>query len=313
MRRNRNSNFSRVSFSSIILDMRIFIALSLVILLITPCRAAQDTEAAKDNAICFPEGMSEEECKTIDTSYEKTLCLEGFFKDMVLEKSAIATIDLAREMQAAGEIDDCHLVAHMAGHANLHKHDYDLGKALATCPLDCIQGCIHGAVQTYVAERVDIENIEEELSGICNDIQRDTQLYRQCIHGIGHGFLTNNYMPVEQAIKACRKLGGEDSHTCLGGLFMENMQPNLLLPENQFAASIPRACDAVDDSGDQTLIFLCYEAVGEAAMFYTAHNLFRSLEYCATSLDNPEYVTICKDGAREQSRTVLKNEETSHH
>jgi hypothetical protein len=265
--------------------------------------------------VCLPEEATAHNGCLVESnpSFEKTLCLEDYFVNMAYLESAEKAISTAKQMQQDGKIDDCHIVAHMVGKANLIKYNYDLGRALGTCSMDCIQGCIHGAVQNYVSEKVDVANIKTELSKVCNSLDKTSLIYAQCVHGIGHGFLTNNYMSIPEAIKACQSLGGKDSHDCLGGLFMENMQKNLLLSEDEFKDALPMTCKAMENSEDRSLTHTCFDSIGEGIMFYTGHNLARSLEYCALASSSLKNIHACKQGARTEAQTVILGHSQSHH
>ncbi len=261
--------------------------------------------SAAASQICLPPDTAKSGCKGKSASYENTICLEDYFVNMTYLESATKAIDSARRMQEDGEIDDCHIVAHMVGKANLIKYGYDLGKALGTCSTSCLQGCIHGAVQTYVSEKVDVTRLKEELSSICEGLDKHSPVYGQCIHGLGHGFLTGDYMSITEAIAACESLDSADSHRCLGGVFMENMQKNLLLPESEFRARLPQTCTIIEKMNRPSLTRACYSDMGEGIMFYTAHNLGQSLEYCNLVSNNYDNITACKKGARTEARIGL--------
>lgn len=242
-----------------------------------------------------------EQCVEMKGSHKRIKCFEPYFKALTREKSATAAIAEAKAMREKGIINDCHMVAHMVGQENLYKHNYDLGKSLATCPMDCIQGCIHSSVQNYIAEKIDKKDIANELSKVCANIERPSELYTQCVHGVGHGFLTGNYMTLPEAIKACEKFESSDISTCLGGVTMENMQHHLLLSEDDLKKKLPTVCALLENSDNQVALKMCYSAIGEGLMFYTAQNLEKALSLCPYASTEKNRFLICAEGAYEEA------------
>jgi hypothetical protein len=198
-------------------------------------------------------------------------------------------------MEDQGVLSDCHLIAHFVGKANLEKYGFDLGQALSTCSTDCIQGCIHGAVQTYVSQKDSFEEFIAELDTVCEVVSGDAWLRRQCVHGVGHGFLTGGFLPLAQAIDACHDFQGEEVQTCLDGLFMEYMQQFLFLSEEELKREIPGICSEVILMNEETYTRLCYSSIGEGLMFYTTHDLRKSLHLC--DLLTRESRNLCKKAA----------------
>jgi hypothetical protein len=244
-----------------------------------------------------PEGQAHllEACEAHGETYEKTICLEPYFAEITKRESAAAAVARAQEMEHQGLISDCHLIAHFVGEANLEKHGNNLGQALSTCSTDCIQGCIHGAVQTYVSQKDSFEEFIAELDILCDGVSDDPWLRRQCVHGVGHGFLTGGFLPLGQAIEACDKFQGKEVNTCLNGLFMEHMQGYLHLPEPELTAEIPKICAKVVAMGKDVLTTFCFDAIGEGLMFYTAHDLRKSLGLCGRLAGGPK--DLCMEAA----------------
>ncbi len=249
--------------------------------------------------------MSTRCCEAHGESYEKTICLEPYFAEITMKESAAASVARAQEMAQQGLISDCHLIAHFVGEANLEKHGNDLGQALSTCPTDCIQGCIHGAVQTYVSRQDSFEAFITELDSLCDGVSDDPWLRRQCVHGVGHGFLTGDFLPLDQAIKACGRFTGKEVNTCFTGLFMEHMQGYLHLSETELTAEIPTICAKVVQMNNEILTTFCFDAIGEGLMFYTAHDLRKSLGLCEGLAGRPR--NLCMESAiREAENAPLR-------
>ena len=241
-----------------------------------------------------------EACEAHGETYEKTVCLAPYFAALTKERSASVAVARAQEMEDQGLLSDCHLIAHFVGEANLEKHDFDLGQALSTCSTECIQGCIHGAVQTYVRRKDSFKAFVAELDTICDRIPDDPSLRRQCVHGVGHGFLTGDFLPLDQAIEACHRFQGKEVNTCLAGLFMEHMQGYLFLSEPELKEEIPNICAQVLSMDNDLFTSFCYDAIGEGLMFYTAHDLRESLGLCGLLAGAPR--DICMEAAIYETR-----------
>ena len=219
-------------------------------------------------------------CLATEDPHRRTASFGSYFQSLTKLRSAEIAIARAQELKHQGALDDCHIIAHYVGEANLDKHDSDLGKALATCPTGCLHGCIHGAVQTYVSRKDSFESFIAELDHVCDVVQHDARLQRQCIHGVGHGFLTGNFLPLGAALAACRKFGTKHEETCLGGVFMENMRQYVELSPDELTKAIPDICRDAVSTNDATHTRLCVDSIGEGLMFHTGHDLRRSLESC---------------------------------
>lgn len=185
-----------------------------------------------------------------------------------------------REMKKGGKIDDCHLIAHIIGDETMRKHSFDTGRALASCSLDCIQGCVHGAMQTFVSEKIDTTDIAAELKHVCDSVADNRLLRRQCIHGVGHGFLTGSFLPLEEAIDACHHFQGREALTCLDGVSMEIMQAHLLVSEEELKAELPNICAEAIAVGKDQFDIKCFISIGEGLMFFTGHDLEKSTRLC---------------------------------
>jgi hypothetical protein len=124
-----------------------------------------------------------------------------------------------------GKIDDCHLLAHIVGEAQLKKSQGDVGKAIGSCPDGCIQGCIHGVIESSFGS-LQRDNIDaSKLLATCDNLKHNDVSYRQCIHGLGHGLLSHGIFSIQEAVALCQS--HQDAYfqfNCLfagvvGGLF----------------------------------------------------------------------------------------------
>ena len=142
-----------------------------------------------------------DECLVLPRGYERIHCLQPYFEALTYEASAEIAISRAEELKTEGVIDDCHLSAHFVGEANLEKHNWDLGKAFSRCSFGCLEGCFHGTLEAYISQRTEPVDFSTEITTVCNDLGSTPKLKRQCIHGIGHGLLAHNYLPLVEAVE----------------------------------------------------------------------------------------------------------------
>lgn len=242
------------------------------------------------------------ECAELDKPFERSQCLSSYFKILTQKASAKTALARAQALEREGVIDDCHLPAHEIGQVNFQKNENNVGKAFATCPLGCIEGCFHGVMEEYVQQEGSVEAIVENVEAVCTSAHEDPLLQRQCIHGIGHGLLQHKTDDMSEAIAQCKKMEGDFyQHTCLGGMFMENVNAYLSLSEEQLQNELPQICANIDAE----LLPLCLEVVGEGLMFHTGHDLERSTELCYGLPQ--EHQTLCIDGATAEADTHTRN------
>jgi len=242
-------------------------------------------------------------CANLPVSYSKNICLGRYFRAMTQQYSAKRAIASAQELVKQGVIEDCHVAAHMIGAANIVKHDFDLETALSSCSMACDEGCVHGVMRTYIPHEIQPSHLAGTIKHICDTTRADAWLHRQCIHGIGHGIMNNGFLPAREAIKLCNLFEGEDVDSCLGGLFMENMHPALVWPEDRLRKQLFSVCADIVAMRNDTYTQYCIESIGEGLMFYTGHDLGKSLGYC--ELLPGEHWTVCKQAAIDEAGNAL--------
>lgn len=123
----------------------------------------------------------------------------------------------------------CHQVTHY-----LARTEYLRAKSLPgvfnTCNFTCHGGCYHGAIEEYLQERKLLTNQDEratrqEISSICGKKEQASvpQVFRECIHGLGHGTMYISDGDLFQALDLCDALSNqEEREGCYSGVFMEN-------------------------------------------------------------------------------------------
>jgi len=244
-----------------------------------------------------------EQCLLLADGYQKISCLGPSIAQITKKGSAQTAIDLLQNLQKEGFIPDCHLLAHVVGEANLEKYNFDSGKAFSSCSFGCIEGCFHGVMEAYVSSKVDQTQISSLIKGMCESVSSNSLLRRQCIHGVGHGLLSQNYLSLNDAINACDYFGNTFRiETCRGGVFMENMDLHLNFNEDYLRKILPSICSDIFELNNDDLSFTCVDAIGEGLMFYTGHNVEKSYQLCE---ELPSiYVSICKAAAKKERDIV---------
>ncbi len=114
-----------------------------------------------------------------------------------------------------------HDLTHVVG-INAWTPDEAVGPVYDSCTGLFQSGCYHGVVQAYLdAQGTDSTTVY----GLCNQINSaatNAWLRFQCVHGIGHGLVSNMAMHLPKALAGCDWLVREwDATSCYGGAFME--------------------------------------------------------------------------------------------
>ncbi len=241
-------------------------------------------------------------CQNKTYPYERLRCLIPYFEKLTRNGSVSEAVTEAKKLQQEKIIDDCHLAAHMIGQGNLRKNNYDIGKAFATCAPGCIEGCYHGVMEEYLSQNRDINVLLNQVPHFCESVSHDWKLRRQCLHGVGHGLLHHNDISLVEAVKLCRSFGNASSQdTCIGGVFMQNINNIMLSDEKTFRSKLAGMCAPIDFFHDQTLKNYCVEHVGEGITFYTGHDLRKSQEFCLELL--PDDRNHCSNGVEDELMT----------
>lgn len=122
--------------------------------------------------------------------------------------------------------DHCHQMAHAIGRAAANLYGDDVSSTYSQGDNFCGSGYYHGAMESVVAN-IGEQNILEEADKICADLRDKEQQsfnYRNCTHGLGHGFMAVYNNELFKSLDACDELSDEFGRSwCAGGVFMENI------------------------------------------------------------------------------------------
>lgn len=223
-------------------------------------------------------------CAQEQGDYSRILCLKPYVETITTSRSATEAATFIHELQTSDFVADCHVLLHFVGEAHVEK-SASLGEALATCPVDCFEGCHHGAVEGHVSEHgvLDVQTV-------CTPVSENPTLFRQCLHGLGHGLLRHNSAQVEVALSQCSTLQGTAVTTCSDGVMMEYIDAQLYKNYETFLKEFPATCERFRN---QPYHFdACMNNVGWGLMVATGHDIERGKLLCE-QFDDPRDQKLC--------------------
>ena len=252
-----------------------------------------------------------QECLDKPDGYKKWSCFRPYFETLTNEVSASASMAEAIKFEEQRIVSDCHLFAHYVGETNLEKYNFNMGKAFSSCTPGCLNGCFHGVMERYIRYETEPDNVISKIKNMCDSVGTDWAQKRRCFHGVGHGLLAHNYLPLLDALGACKTLGSDRLDdwgiACIGGLLMENMDQylELDLDEDNFRKIIPEICAPFESM--ELELRICIEQIALGALYYTGYNIEHSEKLCE-ELIQQKYIDLC----REDLRTVILIEKPSN-
>jgi hypothetical protein len=119
----------------------------------------------------------------------------------------------------------CHQLTHVIGRTAAERYG-DITGAYGRGDEFCGAGYYHGAMEAIAAE-IGADKIVEEASTLCADLsegQERSYQHRNCVHGLGHGFMAAQENELFESLRACDALADEwESEHCYNGVFMQNV------------------------------------------------------------------------------------------
>jgi hypothetical protein len=155
-------------------------------------------------------------------------CYQERYQQLVYNSGVKAAFaDLKDRFTKEGFVKDhCHQMAHVIGRAAAHLYGDDVSSTYSQGDNFCASGYYHGAMETVVAN-IGEQNILDEADKICADLrnkENQSLNYRNCTHGLGHGFMGLYQNEVFESLDACDALADEFGRVfCSGGVFMQNI------------------------------------------------------------------------------------------
>lgn len=140
-------------------------------------------------------------------------------------KQALAELKQLYDQGDAYAKSQCHQLAHEIGHAGYAKYG-TLAAAYTKGDTFCWSGYYHGVTEEAVG-KMGGDRIKKEANTICAELQQAKPYsfdHYNCVHGLGHGFMTVDDFHLFNALKTCDLLSDAwNRSSCYGGVFMENV------------------------------------------------------------------------------------------
>lgn len=261
-------------------------------------------------------------------------CYETYLQQKVTAADPAAAFTDLRAVydQDAYVKSECHQLAHVVGRAAYDKYG-SIAKAYPQGDSFCWSGYHHGVTEKAIGA-LGAKKIKEQANELCKELA-DSKRYSfdhyNCVHGMGHGFLTVENANLFNALKACDLLTDNwEATSCYGGAFMENvmidtreggksaylrpnepmypctavdapykeqcylMQTSYALKQNGYNfADAFRLCRDVADPAYTTT---CYTSIGRDASGSTVSDIARTQANCLTAPDSTG-IRFCMLGA----------------
>src|SRR5436189_5512792 len=155
-------------------------------------------------------------------------CLEKAFGNIEFYRGPKAAVALVSKMYAGGADPSCHRIMHKIGAASLTRFHGILSRTFAAGSSFCWSGYYHGVLERAFQDvkSYDAKTLGAKARTICRsaEIQADSWLSYQCLHGLGHGLMITTGYQLPLALSVCRQLQSAwDQTSCKGGVFMENI------------------------------------------------------------------------------------------
>lgn len=155
-------------------------------------------------------------------------CYGGYFETRTKEvgaKTALADLQQLYEQGDTYIQGQCHQMGHVVGRIGYEKYG-SLKAAYEQGGTFCWSGYYHGVTEAAVRS-MGAERIKKEANAICSDLAKARQYsfdHYNCVHGLGHGFMTVDKFQLFDALKTCDILQDTwERQSCYGGVFMENV------------------------------------------------------------------------------------------
>lgn len=154
-------------------------------------------------------------------------CYQRRYQNLVRNSGVQAALEELKDEYKKNEFvrSNCHPLVHVIGSAAVELYG-DLPATYAQGDPFCSSGYYHGATATFVA-KIGAEKMLEEADTLCADLgehQKYSAYHRNCVHGLGHGFMVAQENELFEALKACDASTDEwERDQCYGGVFMENI------------------------------------------------------------------------------------------
>ena len=206
---------------------------------------------------------------------------EAAFKDM---KSRYNTDNYVK--------GECHQLSHIVGRTAFKKYG-GLASAYEHGDNFCWSGFHHGVIEQAVGA-LGVKGIKAQANDICKplaDKRRYSFDHFNCVHGLGHGFMSVDGYELFAALKSCDLLSDSwDASSCYGGVYMENVM--VAARENGTSRYLKPddllyPCNAVETSYKEQ----CYLMQSSYMLQQNGYNFAATFGICARA--DVDFVSTC--------------------
>jgi hypothetical protein len=154
-------------------------------------------------------------------------CYQERYRDLVRAAGVEAAFAELKDEYEKNEFvrANCHPLVHVIGSVAAELYG-DLPATYAQGDPLCGSGYYHGATASFVA-KIGAERMLEAGDTLCAELgehPKHSAYHRNCVHGLGHGFMVAQKNELFAALEACDTLSDSwEREHCYGGVFMENI------------------------------------------------------------------------------------------
>jgi hypothetical protein len=272
-------------------------------ILFAPKAKTSVTNAAKT----APDVSKVQACSGSDNKFQ---CYADFFKAKTKAASALAAINDLKKLYEKDEYakSQCHQLIHVVGREAYFKYG-SLANAYTKGDAFCWSGYYHGVTEQAIGD-LGAERMRKEANNVCAELaakQKYSFDHYNCVHGLGHGFMTVESFDLFKALKTCDVLKDSwERSSCYGGAFMENVMVAVREEgESKFLrpGELMYPCTAVEETyKDQ-----CYLMQTSYALQQTGYDFAKVAKLCQ-ELPDTSYVSTCYQSlGRDASGSTLSD------
>lgn len=257
------------------------------------------------------------------TSGQDFKCYSDYFESKTQTSSALDAITEMKTLATTNEYvkAQCHQLIHVVGRTAYEKYG-SLTDAYTKGDSYCWSGYYHGITEAAIGA-MGPERIKKDANTVCADLAAKEKYsfdHYNCVHGLGHGFMTVDNFNLFTALKTCDLLVDSwDKDSCYGGVFMENvmvavredgtsqyLRPNeLMYPCTAVDTPYKNACYLMQTSyalqqtgydfskvarlcktlADTDFVSTCYQSLGRDASGSTSSDLAKTKANCEKATD----------------------------
>lgn len=210
-------------------------------------------------------------------------------------------------------VSQCHQLVHVIGNTAAERYG-DIGEAFRYGDSFCWSGYYHGVVEQAL-KQFNPTTVAAKTNEFCARIPgKETYSfdYFNCVHGLGHGFMTITKIELFDALNLCDNLTGNwEKESCYGGVYMENVMADNSIRNHSTkylkADDLLYPCNAVEEHYKGQ----CYLMQTSYALTKNGRDFANLFDLCARAESN--YRNICVQSiGRDASGQSVSNADQTH-